>query len=113
MKHLQSTYWEFWLSCKKLFLVKEDMYLVASIFFHKKCFFFQHAFSGSFNFSDAVTLCERCYETIKVVFSSSADQIMAKFVLSLYHLKLQEYIDKILESNQSLYLDNLMMLYTK
>nr|XP_018900379.1 PREDICTED: exocyst complex component 5 [Bemisia tabaci] len=73
----------------------------------------EHAFSGSFNFSDAVTLCERCYETIKVVFSSSADQIMAKFVLSLYHLKLQEYIDKILESNQSLYLDNLMMLYTK
>lgn len=48
----------------------------------------QGAFTGKDVFRDVIPLCEKNFSVMTEVFSN-ADQVMAKFVLNIYHLKLQ------------------------
>lgn len=72
----------------------------------------QGAFSGSQLFSDVIPLCEKNYKIMKEVFNNP-EQVMAKFVLNIYHLKLQTYISsKLADKNDpEKYLKNLYELY--
>lgn len=65
-------------------------------------------------FSFLLPLCKENYEIIKTVFSNT-EQVMAKFVLNIYHLKLQEYISEKLSHNLDTlnYLRTLYDLYSK
>ncbi|KAJ9578780.1 hypothetical protein L9F63_004988 [Diploptera punctata] len=49
------------------------------------------AFTGKDIFRDVIPLCEKNFTIMTEVFSNP-DQVMAKFVLNIYHLKLQKYI---------------------
>ncbi|XP_044265704.1 exocyst complex component 5 [Tribolium madens] len=53
-------------------------------------------------FSRLLPLCQLNYEVIKKVFNNP-EQVLAKFVLNLYHLKLQEYIASKLSSKLDSY----------
>ncbi|KAL0270096.1 UNVERIFIED_CONTAM: hypothetical protein PYX00_007615 [Menopon gallinae] len=70
------------------------------------------AFTGSQLFSDVIPLCEKNYKIMKEVFNNP-EQVMAKFVLNIYHLKLQTYISSKLadKSDPEKYLKNLYELY--
>lgn len=48
----------------------------------------QGAFTGKDVFRDVIPLCEKNFSVMTEVFSNP-DQVMAKFVLNIYHLKLQ------------------------
>ncbi|KAF5297093.1 hypothetical protein FQA39_LY02673 [Lamprigera yunnana] len=65
-------------------------------------------------FSFLLPLCKENYEIIKMVFTNT-EQVMAKFVLNIYHLKLQEYISQKLSQNLDTfnYLRTLYDLYSK
>ncbi|RWS25108.1 exocyst complex component 5-like protein [Leptotrombidium deliense] len=72
-------------------------------------------FLGSNIFNDVVPLCEKSQVIVKEVFSN-ADQVMSKFVLNVYHGKLQEYVQNRLNSDRSdseRYLCELFELYSK
>lgn len=51
-------------------------------------FLLQGAFTGKDIFRDVIPLCEKNFSVMTEVFSNP-DQVMAKFVLNIYHLKLQ------------------------
>lgn len=74
---------------------------------------FQGAFTGNTAFSDVIPLCEKNYKVMKEVFNNP-EQVMAKFALNIYHLKLQTYISSKLadKSDTEKYLKNLFELYT-
>lgn len=48
----------------------------------------QGAFTGKDVFQDVIPLCEKNFAVMKEVFSNP-DQVMAKYVLNIFHLKLQ------------------------
>lgn len=48
----------------------------------------QSALSGKDVFNEVIPMCERNFKTIACVFNNP-EQINAKFVLNIYHLKLQ------------------------
>ena len=55
------------------------------------------------------------YSLIKEVFANP-EQIMSKFVLNVYHVRLKEYLGKVLaadEANLDKYLQNLNSLFVK
>ncbi|KAI5706748.1 hypothetical protein M8J75_010973 [Diaphorina citri] len=66
-------------------------------------------FNGKDPFREVLPLCERSFKTIHAVFNNP-DQVMAKFVLNIFHLKLQNHIVAILsdERDKKLYLTHLM-----
>ncbi|CAH1958196.1 unnamed protein product [Acanthoscelides obtectus] len=70
--------------------------------------------SGKDMFAHLLSLCEYNYEIIQKVFSNP-DQVMAKFVLNLYQLKIAEYIEQKLNSKLGTYgyLQTLFELYSK
>jgi len=72
------------------------------------------AFTGKDIFRDVIPLCEKNFSVMTEVFSN-ADQVMAKFVLNIYHLKLQKYIVTSLldRSDTDRYLKNLYDLYSR
>lgn len=74
----------------------------------------EHMFSGKDIFIDLVPLCEQNYAIIKEVFSNP-QQVMAKFVLNIYQLKLRTFIvEKLVDKSNTLkYLKNLHELYSK
>ncbi|XP_017785913.1 PREDICTED: exocyst complex component 5 isoform X2 [Nicrophorus vespilloides] len=53
-------------------------------------------------FGHLLPLCERNYQCIKEVFNNP-EQVMAKFILNIYHLKLQEYISGKLSQKMDIY----------
>jgi hypothetical protein len=53
-------------------------------------------------FAHLLPLCKQNYEVIKKVFNNP-EQVMAKFVLNIYHLKIQEYIASKLSSKLDSY----------
>lgn len=65
-------------------------------------------------FSHLLNLCEQNFGVIKTVFSNPT-QVMGKFVLNIYHLKLQEYISERLSKKMDTltYLQTLYDLYSK
>ncbi|KAK9497068.1 hypothetical protein O3M35_004447 [Rhynocoris fuscipes] len=65
-------------------------------------------------FSEVLPLTKKNFVLMKEVFNS-AEQVMAKFVLNLYHLKLQKHIVSCLscKSDSNKYLINLMELYSR
>ncbi|CAH1958198.1 unnamed protein product [Acanthoscelides obtectus] len=69
--------------------------------------------SGKDMFAHLLSLCEYNYEIIQKVFSNP-DQVMAKFVLNLYQLKIAEYIEQKLNSKLGTYgyLQTLFELYS-
>ncbi|KAK6639613.1 hypothetical protein RUM43_007886 [Polyplax serrata] len=71
------------------------------------------AFTGNNVFHDVLPLCEKNYKIIKEVFNNP-EQVMAKFALNIYHLKLQTYISSKLadKTDTEKYLQNLFELYT-
>ncbi|KAI5746678.1 hypothetical protein M8J77_006268 [Diaphorina citri] len=71
-------------------------------------------FNGKDPFREVLPLCERSFKTIHAVFNNP-DQVMAKFVLNIFHLKLQNHIVAILsdERDKKLYLTHLMDVYMK
>ncbi|XP_073950430.1 exocyst complex component Sec10 [Choristoneura fumiferana] len=64
-------------------------------------------------FSSVLPLCKKNYNIISTVFSNP-DQVMSKFVLNIFHLKLQKYIQtKLADKNDvEKYLRNLYDMYT-
>lgn len=70
--------------------------------------------SGKDIFKDILPLTQKNFVLMKEVFSSP-EPVMAKFVLNIYHLKLQNYIGTVLSNHtdEDKYLINLMDLYTK
>lgn len=72
------------------------------------------AFTGKDVFRDVIPLCEKNFKIMTEVFSNP-DQVMAKFVLNIYHLKLQKYIVPSLSdrSDTDKYLKNLYELYSR
>jgi hypothetical protein len=72
------------------------------------------AFTGKDIFKDVIPLCEKNFSVMTEVFSNP-DQVMAKFVLNIYHLKLQKYIVTSLldRSDTDRYLKNLYDLYSR
>ncbi|KDR06665.1 exocyst complex component 5 isoform X2 [Zootermopsis nevadensis] len=72
------------------------------------------AFTGKDVFHDVIPLCEKNFSVMTEVFSNP-DQVMAKFVLNIYHLKLQKYIVTSLSdrSDTDRYLKNLYDLYSR
>ncbi|XP_030759414.1 exocyst complex component 5 [Sitophilus oryzae] len=65
-------------------------------------------------FANLVLLCKHNYDIIREVFNNS-EQVMAKFVLNLYQLKLSDYIDSKLSAKMGShgYLQMLYELYSK
>ncbi|RWS09744.1 exocyst complex component 5-like protein, partial [Dinothrombium tinctorium] len=66
-------------------------------------------------FNEIVPLCEKSQVIVKEVFSNP-EQVMSKFVLNIYHGKLQEYIQNQLNSDRcdsEKYLTELFELYSK
>lgn len=59
-------------------------------------------------------MCENNYAIIKSVFSNP-EQVMSKFILNIFHLKLQKYIQTKLADRSDLdkYLKNLYDMYIK
>lgn len=71
-------------------------------------------FNGKDPFREVLPLCERSYKTIQQVFNNP-DQVMGKFVLNIFHLKLQNHIVAVLsdERDKKLYLQHLMDVYMR
>lgn len=74
----------------------------------------ERAFVGKNVFQNVIPLCRRNYDIMKEVFSNP-EQVMAKFILNIYHGKLQDHIVSRLtdKSNTNLYLENLHDLYSR
>ncbi|KAK7601024.1 hypothetical protein V9T40_008465 [Parthenolecanium corni] len=72
------------------------------------------AFHGRDVFNEVIPLCEKNFKIIATVFNNP-EQINAKFVLNIYHLKLQSHIKAVLSDSKDSdkYLKNLMDLYSK
>ena len=72
------------------------------------------SFRGKDPFKDIVPLCKTSWSTISVVFPSP-NNVMAKFVLNIYHVKLKTHIQTVLsdKNNTELYLRNLFTLYSQ
>ncbi|XP_069683287.1 exocyst complex component 5 [Periplaneta americana] len=72
------------------------------------------AFTGKDVFRDVIPLCEKNFAVMTDVFSNP-EQVMAKFVLNIYHLKLQKCIVSNLSdrSDTDKYLKNLYDLYSR
>ena len=76
---------------------------------------YQGAFLRGDIFLDIPPLCEMTYSLIKEVFANP-EQIMSKFVLNVYHVRLKEHLGKVLaadETNLDKYLQNLNSLFVK
>ncbi|KAL1114999.1 hypothetical protein AAG570_007822 [Ranatra chinensis] len=102
---------------------KSQMKEIASILSHFKGYsqcvdaFIEQSQMGSFTqdiFNDIVPLTEKNFLLVKEVFNNP-EQVMAKFVLNIYHLKLQKHIVSHLsdKSDMDKYLRNLMELYSR
>lgn len=72
------------------------------------------AFTGKDVFRDVIPLCEKNFAVMNDVFSNP-EQVMAKFVLNIYHLKLQKFIVSNLSdrSDTDKYLKNLYESYSR
>jgi len=72
------------------------------------------SFRGKDPFKDIVPLCKTSWATISAVFPSP-NNVMAKFVLNIYHVKLKTHIQTVLENknNTEQYLRNLFTLYSQ
>jgi len=72
------------------------------------------SFRGKDPFKDIVPLCKTSWSTISSVFPSP-NNVMAKFVLNIYHVKLKTHIQTVLsdKNNTELYLRNLFTLYSQ
>lgn len=91
-------------------LIGEDLKLLH--FFYLICF--QSSFSGRDVFAGILPMCESNYAIIKTVFSNP-DQVMSKYILNIFHLKLHKYIQTKLADKSDIekYLKNLYEMYTK
>uniref|UniRef100_A0A1B6FMR3 Exocyst complex component 5 n=1 Tax=Cuerna arida TaxID=1464854 RepID=A0A1B6FMR3_9HEMI len=80
--------------------------------------FIEHSQSNTFGgkdvFSDVIPMCEKNFNLMSQVFNNP-EQVMGKFVLNIYHFKLQKYIVGKLsdKSDADKYLKNLMDLYSR
>lgn len=72
------------------------------------------AFSSKDVFGDVIPLCEKNFAIMNEVFSNP-EQVMAKYVLNIYHLRLQKYAGEQLSerSDAGRYLKNLYDLYSR
>ncbi|XP_015590995.1 exocyst complex component 5 [Cephus cinctus] len=72
------------------------------------------SFGGKDVFQDVIPMCTKNYELMQQVFTNS-EQVMAKFVLNIYHLRLQKYaVAKLADrTDPDKYLMNLYDLYSK
>ncbi|KAH0566576.1 exocyst complex component 5 [Cotesia glomerata] len=72
------------------------------------------SFGGKDVFQDVIPMCKKNYKLMQQVFTNS-QQVMAKFVLNIYHLRLQKYtVAKLADrSDNDKYLSNLYDLYSK
>lgn len=72
------------------------------------------SFGGKDVFQDIIPMCKKNYKLMQQVFTNS-QQVMAKFVLNIYHLRLQKYtVAKLADrSDNDKYLSNLYDLYSK
>lgn len=102
---------------------KAKMKRIASILSSFKCYshcidvFIEQSqmgiFLGENLFNDIVNLCTRNQRIIKEVFNNP-DQVLAKFVLNIFHGKIQEYIQAKLDGgNKDNYLVELYTLFSK
>lgn len=75
---------------------------------------FQNTLLGKDIFSAVLPLCKKNYTVISNVFLNP-DQVMSKFVLNIFHLKLQKYIQTKLADKNDIekYLKNLYDMYTR
>ncbi|XP_025419969.1 exocyst complex component 5 [Sipha flava] len=75
-----------------------------------------NSLSGKNLFADIIPVCENNLKIIEAVFTNP-DQVMAKFILNIYQLKLQNYIITILsevkDKDIANYLEKLSQLYKK
>ncbi|XP_046434817.1 exocyst complex component 5 [Neodiprion fabricii] len=97
---------------------------LASILSHFKGYsqcvdaFIEHSQMGSFGgkdvFQDVIPMCTKNYKLMQQVFANPT-QVMAKFVLNIYHLRLQKYVVAKLtdRTDSDKYLKNLYDLYSK
>ncbi|GLH07899.1 Exocyst complex component 5 [Gryllus bimaculatus] len=102
---------------------KGRMKEIASILSHFKGYtqcvdaFIEQSQMGAFTskdiFRDVIPLCEKNFSVMAEVFSNP-DQVMAKYVLNIYHLRLQKYASEHLadRSDADRYLRNLYDLYS-
>ncbi|KAK7869410.1 hypothetical protein R5R35_000706 [Gryllus longicercus] len=103
---------------------KGRMKEIASILSHFKGYtqcvdaFIEQSQMGAFTskdiFRDVIPLCEKNFSVMAEVFSNP-DQVMAKYVLNIYHLRLQKYASEHLadRSDADRYLRNLYDLYSR
>lgn len=72
------------------------------------------SFGGKDVFQDVIPMCKKYHKLMQQVFSNP-EQVMAKFVLNIYHLRLQKYaVAKLADkSDPCKYLKNLHDLYTR
>ena len=72
------------------------------------------SFGGKDVFQDVIPMCAKNYALMQRVFANP-EQVMAKFVLNIYHLRLQKYaVAKLADRTDSdKYLSNLFDLYSK
>ena len=72
------------------------------------------SFGGKDVFQEVIPMCTKNYQLMQQVFSNP-EQVMAKFVLNIYHLRLQKYVVAKLadRSDSEKYLSNLYDLYLK
>ncbi|XP_033227163.1 exocyst complex component 5 isoform X2 [Belonocnema kinseyi] len=72
------------------------------------------SFGGKDVFQEVIPMCTKNYKLMQQVFSNP-EQVMAKFILNIYHLRLQKYIVAKLadRSDSEKYLSNLYELYLK
>ncbi|XP_066993891.1 exocyst complex component 5 isoform X1 [Anabrus simplex] len=103
---------------------KGRMKEIASILSHFKGYtqcvdaFIEQSQMGAFTskdiFRDVIPLCEKNFAIMKEVFSNP-EQVMAKYVLNIYHLRFQKYINDHLADRSIVdkYLKNLYDLYSR
>lgn len=72
------------------------------------------SFGGKDVFQDVIPMCTKNYKLMQQVFANP-NQVMAKFVLNIYHLRLQKYVVAKLadRTDSDKYLKNLYDLYSK
>ncbi|XP_012272087.1 exocyst complex component 5 [Orussus abietinus] len=72
------------------------------------------SFGGKDVFQDVIPMCTKNYKLMQQVFANP-EQVMAKFVLNIFHLRLQKYVvAKLADRNDSdKYLRNLFDLYSR
>lgn len=102
----------------------ERMKELASVLSHFKGYsqcinaFIEQSQMGSFGskdvFLNVIPMCQKNYKLMQQVFSNP-EQVMAKFVLNIYHLRLQKYAVAKLsdQTDADKYLSNLYDLYSK